>query len=65
MSYQPRTRRFAAQAETEGVAALVKAGMTVQTSIDRASFAAAAAGANSDFEKRFGSDLIKRIRTFA
>lgn len=59
------SRRFAAQAETEGVAALVKAGMTVQTSIDRASFAAAAAGANSDFEKRFGSDLIKRIRTFA
>lgn len=56
------SRDFAAKAETEGVAALTAAGMTVQTSIDRASFAAAMAAANAGFEQQFGADLIKRIR---
>ena len=36
--------------------------MTVQTGIDRASFVAAVADANADFEKSFGSDLIEQIR---
>ena len=59
------SREFAARAETEGVAALRQAGMTVQTDIDRASFAAAMASANPEFEKAFGADLIARIRKSA
>jgi TRAP-type C4-dicarboxylate transport system substrate-binding protein len=57
------SRVFAAQAEAEGVATLRQAGMTVQTSIDRAAFAAAMAGAMADFEKSFGRDIIAQIRT--
>jgi TRAP-type C4-dicarboxylate transport system substrate-binding protein len=56
------SRVFAAQAEADGVAALRQAGMTVQASIDRAAFAAAMAGANPEFEKRFGRELIEQIR---
>jgi tripartite ATP-independent transporter DctP family solute receptor len=56
------SRAFAAQAETDGVVALKQAGMTVQSSIDRASFAAAMAGANPRFEQAFGLDTIERIR---
>jgi tripartite ATP-independent transporter DctP family solute receptor len=57
------SRVFAARAETEGVAALRQAGMTVQTSIDRTSFATAMAGANPEFEKMFGLDIIHQIRS--
>jgi tripartite ATP-independent transporter DctP family solute receptor len=56
------SRSFAAKAEAEGVAALQKAGMTVQTSIDRDSFVNAMASANAGYEKTFGSDLIKQIK---
>jgi TRAP-type C4-dicarboxylate transport system substrate-binding protein len=56
------SRTFAAQAETDGVAALQAAGMTVQTSIDRAGFAAAMAGANPGYGKAFGLDLITQIK---
>jgi TRAP-type transport system periplasmic protein len=56
------SRKFAADAQSAGVVALQQAGMTVQTSIDRGSFAGAMAGANAEFEKRFGRDLIERIR---
>jgi TRAP-type C4-dicarboxylate transport system substrate-binding protein len=59
------SRSFAAKAEAEGVAALQKAGMTVQASIDRASFVNAMAAANANYEKSFGLDLIKQIRQAA
>jgi TRAP-type C4-dicarboxylate transport system substrate-binding protein len=56
------SRKFAGDAQTAGVVALQQAGMTVQATIDRGSFASAMAGANAEFEKRFGRDLIERIR---
>jgi TRAP-type transport system periplasmic protein len=59
------SRSFAAKAEAEGVAALQKAGMTVQTSIDRDSFVNAMAAANASYEKTFGLDLIKQIKQTA
>ena len=59
------SRAFAAKAEAEGVAALQQAGMTVQTNIDRAAFAAAMAAANPAFEQSFGHDLIAQIKKTA
>jgi tripartite ATP-independent transporter DctP family solute receptor len=59
------SRSFAAKAETDGVAALQSAGMTVQTSIDRSSFVNAMAAANADYEKEFGLNLIKQIKQTA
>ncbi len=59
------SRSFVAKAETEGVAALQKAGMRVQPGIDRDSFVAALAGANADYEKTFGVDLIRQVRQTA
>jgi tripartite ATP-independent transporter DctP family solute receptor len=56
------SRSFAAQAQAEGVAALRQAGMTVQTDIDRASFAAALGSANAAFEQRFGRALIAQVK---
>jgi tripartite ATP-independent transporter DctP family solute receptor len=56
------SRAFAAKAEADGIGGLKQAGMTVQDGIDRASFAAAMASANPEFEKRFGHDLIEQIR---
>ena len=56
------SRRYAAEAATAGVVALGKAGMKVQREIDAARFAAAMAGANAEFEKRFGRDLIEKIK---
>jgi tripartite ATP-independent transporter DctP family solute receptor len=56
------SRSFAAQAQAEGVAALQSAGMTVQTDIDRARFAAALSSVNPEFEKRFGRILIEQIK---
>ena len=57
-----KSRRFAAQAEVNGLTVLKQGGMTVQGSIDRASFVAAMAGANPEFDKRFGRGLIDQIR---
>ena len=59
------SREFAAKAETDGVAALRQAGMTVQTEIDRSSFAAAMAGANPAYQKSFGLEIIEQIRKTA
>jgi tripartite ATP-independent transporter DctP family solute receptor len=59
------SRDFAAKAEAEGVASLQKAGMTVQSGVDRASFVTAMAAANANYEKAFGLDLIKQIRLTA
>ena len=59
------SRRFAANAEAEGVAVLQKAGMTVQASIDRGSFINAMAAANASYEKAFGLGLIRQIRQTA
>jgi len=56
------SRAAAAQAEVDGVTALRESGMTVQTGIDRAAFAAAMASANPAFEKSFGPDLIAQIK---
>jgi tripartite ATP-independent transporter DctP family solute receptor len=56
------SRAFAAEAEVAGVAALQQAGMVVQSTIDRTHFASAMAPANAEFEKRFGRELIERIK---
>ncbi len=56
------SRKFAADAETEGVTALRQAGMTVQIDIDRARFASAMAPAMAGFETRFGRDRIEQIK---
>jgi len=56
------SRAFAAEADVAGVAALRQAGMVVQGSIDRSRFASAMAAANAEFEKRFGRELIERIK---
>jgi tripartite ATP-independent transporter DctP family solute receptor len=56
------SRTFAADAESSGVAALKQAGMQVLADIDRTRFAAAMAGANPEFEKRFGKTLIEQVR---
>jgi tripartite ATP-independent transporter DctP family solute receptor len=59
------TRKFAAEADANGVAALEQAGMQVVRSIDRARFAAAMATANPIFEKQFGREHIEQIRAVA
>jgi tripartite ATP-independent transporter DctP family solute receptor len=56
------SRRASAEAAVAGVAALQKAGMTVQREIDRTRFAAAMSSANAGFEKQFGRDVIEQIR---
>jgi tripartite ATP-independent transporter DctP family solute receptor len=56
------SRDFAADAEKAGVQALQQSGMTVQTSIDKARFAAAMGSASPEFEKRFGHELIEQIK---
>jgi tripartite ATP-independent transporter DctP family solute receptor len=58
------SRQFAAAAETKGVSQLAQAGMQVTKDIDRSKFAAAMAPANSEFDRRFGSELISKIREF-
>ena len=56
------SRAYAAEAQSKGVEALRQAGMQVVTEIDSAKFAAAMAGAQPEFEKKFGADLISKIR---
>ena len=56
------SRAYAAEAQAKGVAALAQAGMEVTTEIDKAKFAAAMAGAMPEFEKRFGADVIGKLR---
>jgi TRAP-type C4-dicarboxylate transport system substrate-binding protein len=58
------SRRFAAAAEAKGVSELAQAGMQVFKDVDRRRFAAAMAPANPDFDRRFGSELIGKIREY-
>src|SRR6185437_1091214 len=58
------SRKFAAQAEADGVALLQQQGMQVVTSIDKAKFAAAMAPAMPAFEQKYGADMIARIREY-
>ena len=55
-------RKFAAESEAAGVAALRQAGMTVQGEIDRQRFASAMQAVMPEFEQRFGRELIEGIR---
>lgn len=56
------SRKYAAEAQEKGVAALREAGMTVTTDVDRTAFSKAMASAMPDYEKRFGAEIIQRIR---
>jgi TRAP-type transport system periplasmic protein len=58
------SRQFAADAEAKGVTELAQAGMQVIKEVDRTKFAAAMESANSEFNRRFGSDLINQIRQY-
>jgi tripartite ATP-independent transporter DctP family solute receptor len=58
------SRQFAAAAEAKGVTELAQAGMQVIKEVDRSKFAAAMASATPDFDRRFGSDLISKIREY-
>lgn len=58
------SRKFAAQAEAEGVAFLQKQGMEVVPAIDKARFAAAMAAAMPGFEQKYGAAAIARIRDY-
>jgi len=58
------SRRFAAAAEAKGVTELAQAGMQVIKDVDRSKFAAEMASATPDFDRRFGSGLISKIREY-
>src|SRR5260221_9311948 len=58
------SRKFAAQAEAEGVAFLQNQGMQVVTSIDKRKFAAAMAPIMPAFEQKYGAAAITRIREY-
>ena len=58
------SRDFAAAAEAKGVSELAQTGMQVIKDIDRSKFAAEMASANVDFDRRFGSELIGKIRDY-
>ena len=57
-------RQFAAAAEAKGVTELAQAGMQVIKDVDRSTFAAEMAPATPDFDRRFGSGLISKIREY-
>lgn len=56
------SRKFAAEAEANGIALLQQAGMQVVTKIDKAKFAEGVAPAMPGFEEKFGRDMIDTIR---
>ncbi len=56
------SRKYAAEAQDKGVAALRQAGMTVTAEVDRTLFAKAMASAMPEYEKRFGASVIQSIR---
>jgi tripartite ATP-independent transporter DctP family solute receptor len=58
------SRKFAAEAEAQGVAHLQQQGMQVVTAIDKGKFAAAMAPAMPAFEQKYGVDMIARIREY-
>jgi len=59
------SRDFAAKADASGVATMQQAGVQVIADVDRSRFAAAMGAAMPEYEKRFGRDLIERIRAAA
>jgi tripartite ATP-independent transporter DctP family solute receptor len=59
------SRRFAASAQTSGIAGLQRAGMQVVDSIDRARFTAAVAGADPAYQKLFSARQLAEIRAAA
>jgi tripartite ATP-independent transporter DctP family solute receptor len=58
------SRKFAAQAEADGVAFLQQKGMQVVTAIDKVKFAAAMAPTMPVFEQKYGAATIARIREY-
>ncbi len=56
------SRKYAAEAQEKGVAALRQSGMTVTANVNRTQFSKAMASAMPDYEKRFGAEMIQRIR---
>jgi TRAP-type transport system periplasmic protein len=56
------SRKFAQDAEKQGLDTLRASGMQVSTNIDREAFAAALKPANAKFAERFGAQQIERIR---
>ena len=56
------SRKFAAEAEANGIAFLQQQGMQIVTGIDKAKFIDATAPAMPDFEQKFGHDVIDAIR---
>jgi len=58
------SRSYASRAQTKGVDVLKGAGMQVVPSIDTAQFAAAMSPVLPEYDRRFGADLIKKIRNF-
>jgi tripartite ATP-independent transporter DctP family solute receptor len=58
------SRKFAAQAEADGVAFLQQQGMQVVPSIDKGKFAAAMAPIMPLFEQKYGAAMIARIREY-
>lgn len=52
------------KADVSAISDLRARGMTVVADVDRAAFAAAMAGAEGDFEQRFGKDQIDAIRAW-
>lgn len=56
------SRKFAAEAEANGIAFLQQQGMQIVTDIDKAKFADAMAPAMPAFEQKFGHDMIDAIR---
>ena len=58
------SRKFAADAEKNGIAELQQSGMKVVADVNRANFAAAMASANPVFAQQFGGELIEKIRSY-
>lgn len=58
------SRVYAADAQAKGVEMLKQAGMQVVPQIDSVKFAAAMSGAQPQFEKMFGAELIAKIRNY-
>jgi tripartite ATP-independent transporter DctP family solute receptor len=56
------SRKFAAEAQSKGVAALSQAGMTVTDRIDAKAFADAMASAMPQYQKLFGAEIIDQIQ---
>jgi TRAP-type transport system periplasmic protein len=58
------SRKFAADAEKNGIVELQQSGMKVVADVNRANFAAAMASVNPVFAQQFGGELIEKIRSY-